>query len=281
MIEWHRSYDETVLDALAEWDGVDGCGWQQLHVGDIGWATRFGADLDMGWWTAAGTVVAVAMNDGPLRTAVAPTWQHDRELAAAMVAHAVTQGFAVVDAPLGPCALRPALLAAGYEADAVGPWFHFYQPLTPAHGTAKFGAVGVRAVTSEAVAVDRVAVQRASFANSTYTLDRWRAMAASPAYRPDLDLVLHLDGVPAAGVTAWSAGPGRCGLIEPLGTDSAFRGRGLGRAAVTASCAALARAGASGVSVWTPAGNTAAVALYRAGGFRAVFVHTGFRRGTA
>ncbi len=128
------------------------------------------------------------------------------------------------------------------------------------------------------IATERVAVQRAAFDGSTYTLDRWRLVAGGPAYRLDLDLVVYADGAPAAVATGWTAGEGRCGLIEPLGTDPAYRGRGLGAVAVRAACAALFQLGASGAAVWTPANNEPAAALYRSCGFGVVALNSAMRR---
>lgn len=134
-----------------------------------------------------------------------------------------------MDAPPGACALRPVLAGLGFEPSSDGQWLHFYRPLS----TNSVGGTDVvtRSVTDDVIATERVAVQRAAFDGSTYTLDQWRLVAGGPAYRPDLDLVVYADGAPAAVATGWTAGEGRCGLIEPLGTDPAYRGRGLGAAA--------------------------------------------------
>lgn len=277
MIERHPGYDEAVLAALAAWDGPGGCGWQ-THPGDLGWFARVGparVEADAAWWSVGGgEVAAVAFLDGTLRTAVAPSRLLDVELADAMTAYAVDRAVAAVDPPPGACALRPALAAAGYEAGGE-PWLHLYRP------TGAVCEVGfeVRTVTSSDVAADRVAVQRAAFERSSYTLELLADLRRSPAYDAARDLVLYVDGRPGAVGTAWTAGPGRCGLIEPLGVDAAYRGRGLGRAAVAAACEALAAAGASGTAVWTPAANWAAAALYRSCGFRAVVVHHALVRG--
>jgi len=86
---------------------------------------------------------------------------------------------------------------------------------------------------------------------------------------PALDLLARdADGQPVAAATAWAAGPGRCGILEPMGTHRAARGRGHGRGVVLAALAALARAGASGVTVHTPASNSGAVATYVSCGLR-------------
>jgi ribosomal protein S18 acetylase RimI-like enzyme len=71
----------------------------------------------------------------------------------------------------------------------------------------------------------------------------------------------------AVAVTAWSAGEGRPGLIEPLGVDPDLRGHGYGRAITIAAAAALRTLGASSAIVCTPSANVGAVATYQSAGF--------------
>lgn len=268
-----------LLTALAEWDGFGGCGWQ-LHPGDIGWFLRLEDHRlreSLVWWEHGGNVVAVALLDASLRTAVDPQSMGDVDLAVAVVDLALEWGVTAVEAPPGVCALRPVLAGFGFEPSLDGQWLHLYRPLYTASPVGN--DVVVRSVTDESIAEQRVAVQRAAFDGSTYTLDRWRSVASSPAYRSDLDLVVYDDAAPASAVTAWTAGEGRCGLIEPLGTDPAYRGRGFAAAAVHAACAALLQLGASGVAVWTRADNRPAAATYRSCGFGIVALHSDMRRG--
>lgn len=132
---------------------------------------------------------------------------------------------------------------------------------------------GVAAVSGPADVTDRVAVQRAAFDNSTFTETRWAQMAGSTAYDPSLDLLARDEaGTPVAALTAWTAGEGRCALVEPMGTAAGHRREGHGRRLLEGAAAALARAGASGVAVWTSAGNETAVAAYRSAGFSAIGV---------
>jgi ribosomal protein S18 acetylase RimI-like enzyme len=97
-------------------------------------------------------------------------------------------------------------------------------------------------------------------------------MAAGPGYRPELDLVVHdpEDGSPASCATGWLSVPGGVAILEPVASDSARRGRGLGRHAAVACIAACLEAGAAGVSVATPADNASAVAAYRSAGMREI-----------
>jgi ribosomal protein S18 acetylase RimI-like enzyme len=73
-----------------------------------------------------------------------------------------------------------------------------------------------------------------------------------------------------AAVTVWSAGPGRPGLLEPVGVHPEHRGRGHGRAIGVAAAAALRELGSSCAVVCTPSANVAAVATYASAGFRRV-----------
>ena len=62
----------------------------------------------------------------------------------------------------------------------------------------------------------RSAVQGASFDSSTFTDDRWHAMATGPAYAEACCLVAHDEHDTAvAAVTVWSAGPGNPASSNP------------------------------------------------------------------
>lgn len=76
------------------------------------------------------------------------------------------------------------------------------------------------------------------------------------------------EGAAVAVVTVWSAGPGKPGLIEPMGVHADHRGRGYGVAICVAAAAELQKLGSSSVLVCTPSARAAAVATYRSAGFR-------------
>ena len=117
---------------------------------------------------------------------------------------------------------------------------------------------------------DRVAVQRAAFDTSTFTEERWRAMASGHAYASALCLVAYDEGgVAVAATTVWSAGEGRPGLIEPLGVHRDHRGQGYGRVITLAAASALRERGSASALVATPQANVAAVATYASAGFAA------------
>ena len=126
-------------------------------------------------------------------------------------------------------------------------------------------------VTGPDDVADRVAVQRAAFDNSTFTEERWRDMASSPAYADARCLVGYDDqDNSVATITVWSAGPDKPGLIEPMGVDRDHRGHGHGKAICLAAAAALQELGSSSALVCTPSSNVAAVATYVGAGFEAL-----------
>ena len=115
----------------------------------------------------------------------------------------------------------------------------------------------------------RTAVQRASFDGSTFTNERWHTMAAGLAYADARCLVAYDDqGSAVAAVTVWSAGPGKPGLLEPMGVHREHRGHGYGQAITVAAAAALQELGSSSAIVCTPSSNVGAVATYRSAGFQ-------------
>lgn len=114
----------------------------------------------------------------------------------------------------------------------------------------------------------RAAVQRGAFDRSTFTEERWHAMAAGVPYTDARCLVAHDDRETAvAAATVWSAGPGRPGLLEPLGVHREHRGRDYGTAIAVAAATALRDLGSSIAVVCTQSSNIAALATYRSAGF--------------
>jgi len=75
-------------------------------------------------------------------------------------------------------------------------------------------------------------------------------------------------GDAVAAATVWSAGPGRPGLVEPLGVHREHRPLGHGTAIAVAAAAALRGRGSSSAIVCTPSRNAGAIATYEAAGFR-------------
>jgi len=261
-----------VVRVLREWQ-CDGAP-VQLHPGDLGWYWRFGAVATAAAvraWSHDGQILAVGLLDGPglLRLSIAPAAGDDEELAQQMVTDVtrpqrgvLPQGDVSVEARFGDL-FRQLLSAAGWEAGE--PWTPLERDLAePVKGC------GVRIeVTGPGQACARVAVQRAAFDRSTFTEERWHAMAAGAPYADARCLVAYDDqDIAVAAATVWSAGPGRPGLLEPVGVHREHRGRGFGRAISVAAAAALRALGSSSATVCTPSSNAGAVATYRSAGFR-------------
>ncbi|MGW0061855.1 GNAT family N-acetyltransferase [Streptosporangium sandarakinum] len=261
-----------VVDVLREWqhDGAP----IQLHPGDLGWFWRFGAEATAAavrTWSRDGRILAVGLLDGPglLRLAFAPDAQRDEELARRLVEDVTEPERGVlsavkadIEAPMRAL-VQDLLSEAGWNADE--PWTPLRRDLTE---PVEDPGVRIEVVGPERVHV-RTAVQRASFGVSTFTDDRWHAMAAGPPYADARCLVAHDDrGDAVAAVTVWSAGPGKPGLLEPMGVHREHRGRGYGTAITVAAAAALQELGSSSAVVCTPSSNVGAVATYVSGGFQ-------------
>ncbi|MBO9554902.1 GNAT family N-acetyltransferase [Cellulomonas sp.] len=263
--------DDVVL-ALRAWQ--DDATPVQLHHGDLGWHWRFGATATAAavrTWSRDGDLLAVGFLDGEdvLRVTVAPTVWRDDELAEQVASDVsrpsrgvLPSGRVSVESPDGT-RLRDVLRYAGWS-DGEG-WTPLRRDL---------GAVveepGLRV---EVVEPDHesefTAVHRAAWGTPRFTDDLWRTMAAGLAYS-DARCLLGRDrmGVAVAGVTVWSAGPGRPGLLEPMGVHPDHRGRGYGRAICLAAAAELRRLGSSSALVCTPTALVPAVATYESAGFR-------------
>ena len=262
----------AAVGALREWqdDGAP----MQLHPGDVGWFWRFGAAATAAavrTWSRDGQVLAVGLLDGPslLRLTIAPDARRDEELARRLVED-VTEpergvlpaGRVAVEAPTGAL-VRDLLSRAGWDVDE--PWTPLRRDLAE---PVRAPGVRVEVIGPERAHV-RAAVQRASFDTSTFTDERWHAMAAGLPYADARCLVAYDDhGDAVAAVTVWSAGPGKPGLLEPMGVHRDHRGRGYGRAVTVAAAAALRALGSSSAIVCTPSANAGAVATYASAGFR-------------
>jgi ribosomal protein S18 acetylase RimI-like enzyme len=278
-----RALARTAISALSDWAPRHSPA-TTLHAGDVGWHLRLDdADLD-GIVAVArddSDVVAVAVvePDG-MRATHRPDRSDDGSLAAALGDLAQSLASASPSAR-APCAgtefvcdvpqhsaIRAWLVEAGWDLDPA-PWALLYRPLSA--DDAEVGARLAASVSTEQDIEDRVAVQFNAFTSSTFTVSRWRQMAAGPGYRRDLDLLRRDEsGTAVAGATAWTAGPGRVGILEPVGAHRDHAGRGHGSAVTLAAIGALARSGASGVGVQTPLSNTAAVRAYQRCGLRVI-----------
>ena len=260
------------LAVLREWQ-YDGAP-MQLHPGDLGWFWRFGAEATAAavrTWSRDGQILAVGLLDGPelLRLTIAPDAQRDEELAQQLV-EGVTgpergvlmEGKVNIEAPMGAL-VQDLLFEDGWNADE--PWTPLRRDLT---APVKNPGVQIEVIGPEQAHV-RTAAQRASFDSSTFTDERWHAMAAGLPYADARCLVAYDDqGDAVAAVTVWSAGPGKPGLFEPMGVHRDHRGHGYGTAITVAAAAALQELGSSSAIVCTPSSNVGAVATYKSAGFQ-------------
>lgn len=266
-----------VVEALASWQSGDHS--LQLHPGDLGWFARNGAGTTAAalrvWRDGPddGAIRAVGLLDGPdvLRLTVAPELRDDSGLAERL-ADDLTEpergvlpaGTVAVEVPDGS-RLQSVLDARGWSLG--DGWTPLRRDLGP-EVVAEEGP-GLRiAPVDEVGAAGYVEVIRSAFGSTRFTLERWRDLAAGPPSTT----ADHLIGYDAAGtvigaITAWSAGPGRTGLIEPLGVHADHRHHGYGRALCLAAAEALRRRGCTVAEVCTPSGLTGAVATYRSAGF--------------
>jgi predicted N-acetyltransferase YhbS len=254
-------------------------GWQydvgpvQLHPGDLGWYWRFGVEKTAAatrTWSRDGVILAVGMLDDPelLRLAIAPDAQDDDELAQQIVEDVsdperdvLIEGKVYVEAPMGAL-VRDLLFKDGWELDE--PWTPLRRDLAE---PVKDPGVRIEVVTPEQAPV-RTAVQRASFDGSTFTDERWHAMATGAPYDDARCLVARdAQGDAVAAVTVWSAGEGRPGLLEPMGVHREHRGHGYGKAITVAAAQALQELGSSSAIVCTPSFNAGAITTHKAAGF--------------
>jgi ribosomal protein S18 acetylase RimI-like enzyme len=274
----------AAIDALMSWE-APGCYPTGLHAGDVGWQLRMDDDVverSLIVVRDGADVVAVAILDQPslLRPAVRPDRVHDLQLASVLADLADgTEGTAPSSSSEAPggSALRTVLSSRGWTVDTDA-WTVLYRPLSAADAADSDPLS--RPLADDSDIAERVEVQRSAFEGSTFTVQRWHQMAAGPGFDPALDLLRRADdGTPVAAATGWSAGPGRCGILEPVAAHPDAAGHGHGRAVSRAVIAALARAGASGVAVHTPVSNTGAVRAYEACGLRQVELTTDLVRG--
>lgn len=260
-----------VIGALRDWQ--DEASPTQLHPGDLGWYWRYGAEATaaaLRTWRRDGQLLAVGFLDGPdvLRMTVAPqVWRAD-ELAHQVVADVseprrgvLPAGQVAVETPNG-ARVRELLADAGWSAGE--PWTPLRRDLTEpvARPDLRVEVVGFGQES------EFTAVHRSAWGSGRFTDQLWRTMATGPPYSDARCLLAYDDqGVAVAGATVWSAGPGKPGLLEPVGVHADHRRHGYGRAISIAAAAELQKLGSSSAEVCTRSANTAAVATYRSAGF--------------
>lgn len=262
-----------VVRALRDWQ--QDAAPIQLHPGDLGWYWRFGAAATAAavrTWCREEHLLAIGFLDGPtvFRMTVSPELWRDEALARHVVADLSEPGRgvlpsgeeAVVETPDGS-RVRELLAEAGWQAGE--PWTPLRRDLT---GPVDEPDLRIELVGPE-LAAEFTAVHRSAWNSGRFTDELWRSMAGGLPFAEARCLLGHDDrGVAVAGVTVWSAGPGRPGLLEPMGVHADHRGRRYGTAICLAAAAELKRLGSSSALVCTEGSRTGAIATYRSAGFQ-------------
>lgn len=275
----------AVGEVLAGWQGDR---WEgQLHPGDLGWRSMVGARRtaeSVRLWTRDAAPIAIGMLDGSdlLRMAFAPGAREDGELAehiaddlADATRGVLPSGPAIVEAR-GAVALDRTLRREGWEADE--PWTPLTMDQSTRLNTRRLDSsdLHVRAAGLDDVD-DWISVHWSAFKGTVLDeesragfRDRVLTMVMGPfATMARLLIGYNPEGAPAAVMGVWSLGPGRPGLVEPMGVHQEHRGRGYGIAITLAGALALRAEGASSVVLAAENSNAGAMATYRAAGFRA------------
>lgn len=263
---------DSVVRALRDWQ--DEALPTQLHPGDLGWFWRQGSEAvaaSLRTWTHGGQLLAIGFLDGPevLRVTLAPHAWREGELAERVVADVsepkrgvLPAGEVSLETPDGT-RVRQVLCDAGWgpgtsftplrrnladPIEDVGLWIEVIKPGKEAEFTS---------------------VHRAAWKSERFTDESWSRMATGVPFSDARCLLgFDSDGVAVAGATVWSAGPGKPGLLEPVGVHPEHRARGYGRMISVAAAAELQRLGSSSAEVCTHSVNAAAVATYKSAGFQ-------------
>ncbi len=263
---------DDVVQALRRWQRDDAP--IQLHPGDLGWHWRFGAEVlaaAVRTWSRGGKILAVGFLDGPdvLRMTVAPEAWREEDLARELVADlskpergVLAAGKVSVEAPDGTRVQE--LLSDGVWRNG-DPWTPLRLDLAaPVDET----DLRTEVVVSAEQVSECTAVHRSAWGSEGFTTKKWHTMAASSPFADARCLLARDDqGVAVATVTAWSVGPGKPALLEPLGVHADHRRRGYGAAICVSAAAHLRELGSSSVLVCTPSSLHSAVLTYEAAGF--------------
>lgn len=159
------------------------------------------------------------------------------------------------------------LRALGFEraGESIRYWRRSLDDLPPSEPLGDYVA---RSLRGEEELPARVAAHRDAFAPSKMTVEKHRAVMASPTYRPDLDLVVEApDGTIAAYCIVWLDEANAHGVFEPVGCHSAHRQRGLTQAIMLEGMRRLRDLGALTASVVSHPTAVAANRLYASARF--------------
>ncbi|SFV20448.1 Acetyltransferase (GNAT) family protein [Micrococcus terreus] len=242
------------------------------------------------WSVGARTVAVGLIDDGVLRLALDLAAADDDDAAAHLACtledsaqDLFSDGEWLVEAR-GATALRRLLIASGWTDDE--PWSPLALDLSVTRLPLPTRTLRVERVGLEA-AEDWTSVHWSAFQGTPFTgerrdrfTSRWGTMLTGPlADRAQCLMGYDEQGQPVAVATVWSADQGRPGLIEPMGVHRDHHGHGYGTAITVAGARALQLAGASSAVVAAEDSNPAALATYRAAGFRSLGTVRDLRRG--
>jgi GNAT superfamily N-acetyltransferase len=261
-----------VVRALRDWQRD--ASPMQLHPGDLGWYWQFGAEATAAavrTWSRGGQLLAIGLLDGPavLRMTVAPQVWREEELAYQVLGDVsepqrgiLPAGKAAIETPDGT-RVQALLSDVGWSAGE--PWTPLRRDLS---GPVEQADLRIEVIGSGQES-EFTAVHRSAWGSLRFTDELWRAMAAGLPYTDARCLLAYDDQrVAVAGVTVWSAGPGKPGLLEPMGVHAEHRGRGYGAETCVAAAAELKKLGSSSALVCTLSSLTGAVATYKSAGFQ-------------
>jgi mycothiol synthase len=114
----------------------------------------------------------------------------------------------------------------------------------------------------------RVALHREVWHPSKVTLESYRRLRTIAGYTPELDLVaISPEGTFASYCICWLDPVSKIGEFEPVGTRSAFRGKGLGKAVMLEGLRRLKASGMQTAIVYSLGSNQASRKLYESVGF--------------
>jgi ribosomal protein S18 acetylase RimI-like enzyme len=129
----------------------------------------------------------------------------------------------------------------------------------------------VREVGGEEEWEERVEIHRDVWHPSRVTLEAYQCLRTAPGYDPRLDLVaVAPDGTFGSYCICWFDPKCRTGLLEPLGTRTMYRGKGLGKSVMHEGLRRLRELGAHTAFVTAVHDNEAARNLYESVGFKTV-----------
>jgi ribosomal protein S18 acetylase RimI-like enzyme len=222
------------------------------HVGDLAWNWIFERDRPRKVWRDADLVVGWAWLDGP-DSAMIQVDPGRPDIADAVLAWALGQGVARVEAASTESTLVAAVRRAGFTAVDGGPFMLVLRrslAALPPLPALPDGFI-VRPV-DPSEGEGWVACHTAAFGGSRMSGDSWRELMALPPYRPELaQLIEAPDGTVAAYCQGWYDEANRIGEFEPVGTHPSYQRRGLGRAVCLSVLHAFAAAGGERAVVYS------------------------------